>query len=325
MSSFTSSFRKVVLCSPATREYVVVAVSLLLTLVFVGWTSERWVRSKNLGFSQARQGLNSATEVMIVGSSHFLGLTPEVTQIRSVNLSHPANSLEMMALTAEAAIDAVGTRPALIIEIGALVAVSNPSNLRDHAFVELGVPPWKLPGNSIERLWRVLERYPPFRIPRLTPRNIVQLSNPGLHANVQGFEVVRIGNYIENGDYRANTVLQLIAENQLESRRNLAALEELLKFAAQRGIAVVAVVTPHAPSFRERMNQAAEALLKKQVEICQAYENVRVVDLFDAASHGFSQDHFADSDHLNSSGHALLVGYLREALSQDDATASRQN
>jgi hypothetical protein len=322
MNSFTSSFRRVVLRSPATREYVLVTVSLLLTLVMVGVVCDHWVSAKNLGFAKVRQGLDASTEVLIVGSSHFFGLTADITGLKSVNLSHPANSLEMMAITAESAIDTIDTSPVLVVEIGTLVAVNNPANLRDHAFVELGVPPWKLPGSGIHRLWRVLERYPPLRIPRLTPRNIVQMRNPELHASAQGFEVVQIGEYVENGDFRASNVLQQVAENQLERQRNLAALEQLLELAAKRGCAVIAIVTPHSPSFRERMDQPAESLRLRQIEICRGYGNVRVLDLFDSSLHGFTQEHFADSDHLNSAGHALLAEYLREAISKNDVAAS---
>ncbi len=306
MTSFTSSFSEVVLAPARRREYLAIAATALVVVVFVGVGSQIWLSKSTAGARKAVRELNDQTEIIIVGSSHLLGQHQEHYSRPCVNVSHAANSLEMISLTCQSSIHKTPHVRLVVVEIGTLVAIANPTQLRNHTFVELGVPPWSIPGSWHEKLWRCVERYPAFRIPRLTPRNLIEQWNPDINAQAQGHAVVRQGNYSENGRFRASNVLQTMQDNHDRIEGNLQSLRELLTLLKVRNIQVAAVITPHSVTFRELLTPEANELRKQQADMCLDFDNVHLIDLYDDESNGFTQEMFADSDHLNTVGHARL-------------------
>lgn len=316
MTSFTSSFRQVLLAPDRRREYLAIGVTIALTLVLVGVACQSWIGNQNRGPRLSYLSLDEDTELLIVGSSHLLGQTPDLWTEDAVNVSHAANSLQMMHLTIQAALRRAPEAHTAVVEIGPFVSVSDPTRIRDHAFRELGVNPWSFPGDWYAKLWTCVESYPPFRVPRLTPHNLLVRSRRDLNAQAQGIQVETMGTYQENGEFRARGIIQSLLENPDGVQQNLASLRKMLEELQQQNIRVIVVVTPHAPSFRSRLTQRESQLLEEIKEICAGFSGVSTVDVFDSEQHGFDQSMFADADHLNMSGHRQLASIIQDRMNQ---------
>jgi hypothetical protein len=315
MISFTSSFRSVVFARETRAKYATVAGTLLLVVLVVSVCCQVRISRKNAAQTAAYRSLDQSTRIIIAGSSHLLGQNSETIGLRVVNVSHAANSLRMLYLTLRKALYRAPHVQQVVLELGHIVLTSDPTRLRGHSFVELGLRPWELPGTPAEKLWRCVERFPPLRVSRLTPKNLVSILRPELNASAQGFKPTKIGNYIENGKFRAARIHMAMEKDQPLIDDNMAALEELLTLLTrEKSVKVLILVTPHTVHYREEMNSQEVSMLQRAESICQQFPGVTVLDLYNSDSHGFTLDHFGDSDHLNNAGRELLGKTLSLSL-----------
>lgn len=325
MTSFTSSFRSVVFGRETRRRYAIVSGTLMIVVLATSLGCQFWINQKTVSSARASRELGPSTDLIVAGSSHLLAQNSTTIREQVVNVSHAANSLRMMFLTLRSAIRRAPNVRHVVVELGHVVLTSDPTRLRGHSFVELGVAPWEIPGTIPERIGRCAEYFPPMRVPRLTPQNVLVALRPELNAEAQGFAVQKVGDYVENSGFRAAGIHLAMSTEASTIQDNLVALEDLLDLLKRQEIHVVIVLTPHMSEFRQSMNDQERALLDTARGICAGYANVSVLDLYDAESNGFERDNFVDCDHLNMLGHQKLGALLSAAVSNEKISSLNES
>src|ERR1051326_909434 len=219
--------------------------------------------SPTLG-SAAVASLSDRTEVLFLGSSHFLfGIRPQQYSVPSMNLAATWLDYTCMRRVLDKNLARVPNLKVAVVEYDELPLVSNlvPSMLSTNDFrplTELSLTPSEFPtDNLVERLdtlWTWFA-YPVTSLPRVTPlawaerdRGCGQLYRParGFAPGYFYTEAVTPPSFDASVVFRA---LVKCARKEDVVRRNLHDLEQIVSELGQRGVTVVLLRLPHDRSY----------------------------------------------------------------------------
>jgi len=275
---------------------------MVCTLIVVTIGCTIWLRRSLQMELRYAASLTSDSRVLVVGSSHLFGTRSMRAGQPAANLSHRANSLEMIESQVRYAIDRTPSIDTVIFEVGHLVAGANPMHIRDHGFREPGVPSRKFPGTRLGKVRHTVDAFPPLRVPRLTPETVLKRMHPELGLEAEGFKVEKIATYTDNAAYRIYSINSVLNdENMDQIDENMAAMSRLITDLKQRDMKVVILVTPHDRLFRDQITDDQQTLLERFLAKAKVAGVDEILDHY--ADESLSERKWlTDADHLNDVG-----------------------
>lgn len=273
--------------------------------------------------SAAVASLSDRTEVLFLGSSHFLfGIRPQQYSVPSMNLAATWLDYSCLRRILEKHLRRVPSLKVAVIEYDELLLVSDlvPAMLATkdlRPLTELSLTPFDFPtsglGEQLRTLWTAFA-YPVTSLPRVTPLSWSERTRgcspiyqptrgfaPGYYytdvVTPQGFNAQIVFDALTRGASHDDVV-----------QRNLRDLQKTVSDLRQRGVTVVLLRLPHDGSYQRGRPAAVTARWRQLQNWVRANPNVIVLDWGERVE--FRSADFCDMHHLNVYGANKLARLL---------------
>lgn len=273
--------------------------------------------------SAAVASLSDRTEVLFVGSSHFLfGIRPQQYSVPSMNLAAVWLDYACMRRVVEKNLRRVPNLKVAVIEYDELPLVADLVSSMDSTkdfrpLTELSLTPLDFPATGVgQRLWTLgtALAYPVTSLPRVTPLAWAERTSAcsPLYQPQRGFAPGYY--YTENvtpATFNAQLVFNALtraARHDDIVQRNLRDLGRTVSDLRQRGLTVVLLRLPHTEMYWRGRPSAVAARWQQLQDWARANPNVIVLDWGKRAE--FTPADFCDMHHLNVYGANKLAGLL---------------
>jgi len=277
--------------------------------------------------SAAVSSLSDRTEVLFLGSSHFLfGIRPQQYSVRSMNLAAMWLDYSCIRRVLEKNLARVPNLKVAVIEYDELPLVADlvPSMLSTKDFrplSELSLTPLEFPtaglGEKLETLWTAFA-YPVTSLPRVTPLAWAKRGD-GCSALYQPKRGFAAGYYFTDvvtpPAFDARLVFEALSRASAKEdvvQRNLRNLRETIAELRRRGVTVVLLRLPHARAYDPQRPAIVTARWRQLQAWTRADPTLIVLDWGERSE--FTAGDFCDIHHLNVFGANKLASLLDAQL-----------
>jgi len=277
--------------------------------------------------STAVASLSDRTEVLFLGSSHFLfGIRPQQYSVASTSLSATWLDYTCMRRVLEKHLARVPNLKVAVIEYDELPLVSNlvPALLSTNDFrplTQLSLTPSEFPTDSvfekIDILWTTFA-YPVTSLPRVTPLAWSERDQAcgQLYRPARGFAPGYFyTEAVTPATFDAGLLFGAMTKGARRDdvvRRNLRELEQMVSELRRRGVTVVLLRLPHDRSYERQRPDIVTARWRELQASVRADASLVVLDWCDRAE--FQAADFCDIHHLNVFGANKLARLLDAQL-----------
>jgi hypothetical protein len=273
--------------------------------------------------SAAVASLSDRTEVLFLGSSHFLfGIRPQQYSLPSTNLAATWLNYSCLRRVLEKHLDRVPRLKVAVIEYDELPLVADLVSAMIGAkdfrpLTEFSLTPFEFPASGPAQKLRTLWTawlYPVTSLPRVTPLAWSERANgcPPIYQPKRGFAP---GYYYTDAvtppDFNARVVFHALTDAASHDdvvQRNLRDLDQTVSDLRHRGVTVVLLRMPHDVAYRRGRPAAVTARWRQLQNWARANRSVIVLDWGERAEFGSAD--FCDMHHLNVYGADKLAGLL---------------
>ena len=269
-------------------------------------------------------------DCFFAGTSHFgYGIDPRWYSLSAMNITAGALNYQVMEIIIEQYLDRAPNLRLLVIEAGIMpLRVDTMARLDGdyRSLYRLGLTTFDLPLDPYEKIIQWLREsrllYPIYFMDRWSPSLLVWGTRPlggEGEGNVETRGFTPLDREITSDNDGSVVVgIQLLDHLRVDhSGRNLPALLRILDLAEARGVPVVLLRPPHHRTYVENRPQEWERQYQDMIHAVSARLDADHPKILDWEQHpAFHDEHFADGDHLNPRGVALLRELLNPLLLQ---------
>ena len=272
--------------------------------------------------------VNGDLEVIFAGSSHIgYGIDPRLYRMSGMNITAGALSYEGIEIILNKYLDRAPHLKVLVVEAGIVpLRVDTMARLDGdyRSLYRLGLTTFDLPLGLYPKTMQWVREsrllYPIYFEDRWSPSLLIWGTRP-LGSEGEGRLDTRGHTSLERVISGINDGAVVVEHHRSDHLRldhsayNLPALLRIMDVAQQRNLPVVFIRTPHHASYVELRPPEWEAQFQHMVEAVRKRMRPDLLHVLDWERHpAFQPEHFADADHLNVRGVAVLRDLLDPIL-----------